>query len=35
MLMVDYVGLGAFIQASVVVSAEEDVHFTILELLPG
>ena len=33
--MVDDVGLRAFVWAAVVVGTEVDVHFTILELLPG
>ena len=33
--MVDDVGLGTSIRAAVVVSAEVDVHLTILELLSG
>ena len=33
--MVDDVGLGAFIRAAVMVGAEIDVYFPILELLPG
>ena len=33
--MVDDVRLGTFIRAAVVVGTEVDVHFTILELLPG
>ena len=33
--MVDDMSLGAFIRASIMVSAEVDFHFPILELLPG
>ena len=33
--MVYDMGLGTFIRAAVVVGTEVDVHFTILEILPG
>jgi hypothetical protein len=34
-LVVDNMGLGAFVRATVVVGAEVDVNHPILELLPG